>query len=354
MPFLSKNLDFYMGPEAVGAPDDLEAVIIDFMLGAKKSLKIAVQELDHIPIAEAIIRVKREKDVQVEIILEGDYLHNPLEIADPFAPGGRHEINREIQLALFRSGIHVKTDYNPKIFHQKFIIRDGKHILTGSTNFTTTGVKNNLNHIVVIRNRHICALYEKEYAEMMRGKFGQESDSDWGAPKQYKIRDNYVQAVFAPDQGPEMEIMKQMLKARDRVDIAMFTFSTSSGIDDTINMLCKAGLTVRASMEGLQANQSWAATHPIHKAGAEVFLVNKQGDLGKLHHKLLVIDDQLVIAGSFNYTGPANYINDENIILIGDLDETDPATVAEQKRLAGFIRTEMARIIRDHGVRFSG
>jgi hypothetical protein len=31
-----------------------------------------------------------------------------------------------------------------------------------------------------------------------------------------------------------MEIMKQMLKAKDRIDFAMFTFAQSSGIDDTI------------------------------------------------------------------------------------------------------------------------
>ena len=43
-----------------------------------------------------------------------------------------------------------------------------------------------------------------------------------------------VRVLFAPDHNPEMEIMKQMLKARERIDFAIFTFPKSSGIDDTM------------------------------------------------------------------------------------------------------------------------
>ena len=39
----------------LGAPDDLEQVIVDFIGGAKQSLDIAVQEIDSEPIAQAIL-----------------------------------------------------------------------------------------------------------------------------------------------------------------------------------------------------------------------------------------------------------------------------------------------------------
>jgi phosphatidylserine/phosphatidylglycerophosphate/cardiolipin synthase-like enzyme len=45
----------------------------------------------------------------------------------------------------------------------------------------------------------------------------------------------------------------------------------------------------------------------------------KEGDLAtlrKLHHKLMVIDDRIIVAGSFNYTQPANDYNDENLFVI--------------------------------------
>jgi phosphatidylserine/phosphatidylglycerophosphate/cardiolipin synthase-like enzyme len=67
----------------------------------------------------------------------------------------------------------------------------------------------------------------------------------------------------------------------------------------------------------------------------------------KIHHKLMVVDDRLLIVGRFNYTGPATTLNDENIVVIGDLEETDPAAQADQQQLAGFARTEIDRIITD-------
>ncbi|MEK0338430.1 MAG: hypothetical protein QQN41_13450, partial [Nitrosopumilus sp.] len=62
-----------------------------------------------------------------------------------------------------------------------------------------------------------------------------------------------------------------------------------------------------------------------------------------------VIDEQLIIAGSFNYTGPANTTNDENILVIGDLDSTDQNSIQKQKQLAKYALDEIDRIISDFG-----
>ena len=39
-----------------------------------------------------------------------------------------------------------------------------------------------------------------------------------------------------------------------------------------------------------------------------------------LHHKVMVIDRQVVVTGSFNYTGKANRFNDENVFFIHNAD----------------------------------
>jgi phosphatidylserine/phosphatidylglycerophosphate/cardiolipin synthase-like enzyme len=54
-----------------------------------------------------------------------------------------------------------------------------------------------------------------------------------------------------------------------------------------------------------------------------------------------------VIAGSFNYTAPATTLNDENIIVLGDLEENDPVAEAAQRQLAVFALAEFERIIAD-------
>ena len=57
----------------------------------------------------------------------------------------------------------------------------------------------------------------------------------------------------------------------------------------------------------------------------------------------MVIDEQLIISGSFNYTGPANRLNDENIIILGDL-ESRGESKQRQKRLARYALHEINRI----------
>jgi phosphatidylserine/phosphatidylglycerophosphate/cardiolipin synthase-like enzyme len=71
-------------------------------------------------------------------------------------------------------------------------------------------------------------------------------------------------------------------------------------------------------------------------------------DLRKLHHKLMVIDERVVVAGSVNYTQPANEFNDENLFVIGSVFPTvDKITVNADrcKALARHMKKEIERII---------
>ena len=56
-----------------------------------------------------------------------------------------------------------------------------------------------------------------------------------------------------------------------------------------------------------------------------------------------------IIAGSFNYTGPANAINDENVLVVGRATEEDPAARRKQRTLARAALGEINRIVREYG-----
>ena len=169
---IGNNIELFMGPKEVGAPDNLKQTVIEFIDGAQKYLDIAIQEIDSVDIAEAIIRARQRKvdgrKVVVRLVLEGDYLTVTKAIEDPFStnPQIKHEINRIIHDATLRAKINVHSDFNPKIFHQKFIIRDRAALLTGSTNFTDTGTGSNLNHIVIINDKKIAKIYTNEFKEI--------------------------------------------------------------------------------------------------------------------------------------------------------------------------------------------
>jgi phosphatidylserine/phosphatidylglycerophosphate/cardiolipin synthase-like enzyme len=356
---LGNSVEFYVGPPVLGAPDDLDSVICGFIAKAKTELLVAVQELDSLTITTALLAAKKAK-VRVRVILEGDYLVEPKPLPDPWTTGGDYEANRSIHSALLRAGVDVITDLNPAIFHQKFLVRDdggnGAAVLTGSTNFTLTDtgtnpatntvkVGNNLNHIVVLHGQRAVNQYRAEFDRLRSGTFGELHERHEPRPSEFQLAKIRIKPVFAPEQGPEMEIMKQMLKAKTSIDFVMFTFAQSSGIDDTMFRLVPSLTRLRGALDREQGAQAWAATQPLKQAGVQLFQ-NKPGTgVRKIHHKLMVIDERLVIAGSFNYTGPAGTLNDENILILGDLEETNPAAETAQRQLAAYALTEIERII---------
>lgn len=352
MAILLPEIELYMGPKELGAPDDLKKTIIDFINKAERRVDIAVQELDDIDIAKAIIAAKKRKwftqtgksrFVTVNLILEGDYLQSKKPHSDPFKESGDLEENRNILNALYRSAINVKTDYNGKIFHQKFVIIDNKELLTGSTNFTSSGTSKNLNHIAIIRNKSVVKAYRTEYKEILAGRFGKFSDTTI-KPVTSKSDGVRLKPLFAPNHNPEMEIMKQMAKAKSRIDFAIFTFAESSGIDDQMNLNVRAGIDVNGLINGDQKNTTWSASRYLDNKIKIKFTIKGKNNLGKLHHKLMVIDSKVIVIGSFNYTKPANLFNDENIIIIGDIDENTAIGKTNQSMMAEYAFKEIERI----------
>lgn len=372
--FADGKIEAFAGPVELGASDNLQDVIIGFINGAQETLYIAVQELDSEPIAQAIIDAKW-RGVDVRMILEQDYLASAsIPKATPKVDENQEEAvkrvqweefrrpstaktNRDILSALLRNAIDVKADYNPKIFHQKFIIRDYRGtkrkrsaILTGSTNFTFTGTHKNYNHIVIFHDYRICRAFLMEFDEIRSGNFGALNLRENAIPKSYNLNGVPVRVLFAPDDSPELEIVKQMLKCSRRLDFSIFTFASSSGIDDAMAMLRAAGREVRGVFDPVQGKKDWAATHWLHDLGINVYLPRKEPGFGKLHHKLMVIDDDMVVGGSFNYTEPANNYNDENIFVIGspfDLPPRygGPVNHTECGRIAGFFRATIDQIV---------
>lgn len=374
--FAQGAIEASVGPVELGAEDNLETVISQFILHAQRTLDIAVQELDNEVIAQAILDA-RSRGVGVRMFMEQDYLkakkhpgpvpgeeRSELE-ALRYAQWNEkrtkgHKTNREILAALLRCGVDVKADLNPEIFHQKFIVRDYRNnrkngnpgVLTGSTNFTTTGTHKNLNHVVVFHDLRIVKAYAKEFTDLEEGTFGTSRTRRHTVLPTMNVNGVPVRIRFAPDDTPELEIVKQMLKCSRRIDFAIFTFSGSSGIDDALLMLHRAGVEIYGVLDGVQGRHKWAATRWLHDKGMNIFLTDKKRmpGLGKLHHKLMVIDDDIVVAGSMNYTAPANELNDENIYVLGspfDLpdDKGGPVDHNECHAIAEFFRKEISRVI---------
>lgn len=345
MDFLNGRLQAFLGPTgAAGAPDDLEKVIVDFIDESEYTLDIAVQELDNPRIAAAIDRAARRKRpgtntfVQVRLVTEGDYLKEDKPV-DPPDKTVSLDTNRQQFVTLLRGAVDGKIDFNPKIFHHKFIVRDqGKAheaVLTGSANFTTTDTHRNLNHVVIFHDIGVAAAYQSEFEQLWDGIFGERSPRlTTTDPLTLDIEGSPVQILFSPDNNPELRIVNEILKAQASAYFMMFTFAKSTTIDDVLlTRLQGGGFEVMGVLDGGQSAQKWSPHKALIKKGARLRRETLPNN-GKLHHKLLVLDDRTVIGGSFNYTGPANRYNDENLFLVRNAD------------VAAFFKAEVKRVFK--------
>jgi phosphatidylserine/phosphatidylglycerophosphate/cardiolipin synthase-like enzyme len=372
--FAGGRIECYAGPFEKGAPDKLEDVIVAFIDAAQDELQVAVQELDNRAIAEALVRAKLDRGVRVEAFLEQSYLieewgDDDLERFREPGEGDNalrqrvvwgdfklaHDINRRLLGALGRAKIDVKADLNPAIFHQKFVVRDVKSkkpaVLTGSANFTHTDTHENLNHMVVFHDAAIAQEYYSQFNQLREGDFGRGELSRL-PPRDYFVEGVPVRILFAPDNLPELELVKQMLKLRRfdaTIRFAVFTFSDTSTVDETLNTLARAGCTVRGVLDsGQNRSRTWSGAWRLREPSISLFLPKKAWKLRKVHHKLMVIDERTVCAGSFNYTSDANEFNDENLFVIGSADDRvgkKAIDVAECQAITGFFRDEIERII---------
>ena len=366
--FAGGAIDCFCGPDDLGGPDDLEAAIVAFIGATEKSLDIAVQELDSFAIAEAVIR-KRLDGASVRILLNRSYLTDDDKLAQPLTTiaelaGDKSErrVNRDVFSALCRVGVQVRIDLNPddKIFHHKFALRDLRvgddgrvraqgtpALLTGSANFTDTDCHANLNNLVAFRHRGVLGDFAQEFREAWGGEFGRGRLGK--PPKTHDLGGVPVKILFAPDHGPEAEVVKQMLKCPKggEIGFAMFTFMGSSAIDDAMIVLAGAERTVRGVLDRRSAGLGTAAARWLVEGGVEVLVPKRGSGVAKLHHKLAVIGGSTVVCGSFNYSEPATLYNDEALLVLGSPHtesegvDVDAARCAE---IAAFFGTELERI----------
>ena len=112
----------------------------------------------------------------------------------------------------------------------------------------------------------------------------------------------------------------------------MFTFAKSTTIDDALITKLQGGnFEIVGVLDGGQSAHHWSPHKTLLNEGAKLRRETLPNN-GKLQHKLIVLDDLTVIGGSFNYTGPANKYNDENLFLV------------RNPNLAAFFKAEVKRV----------
>jgi phosphatidylserine/phosphatidylglycerophosphate/cardiolipin synthase-like enzyme len=279
------------GSSLRGGPDQSLA---DAIRAARASVDVAVQQLDLWSIRDALLEAYHD-GVKVRLVAESDYLDSP-----------------EIQ-ELIEAGVPVLGDRREGLMHNKFTVIDCQEVWTGSMNYTITDGYRNNNNLVRIRSPQLAQNYTTEFEEMfVDDRFGPGSPANTPNPD-VTVNGVRLEVCFAPDDGCAAKLVKLIKSAQHSIYFLAFSF-TSDDLADALIERMEAGVDVAGVMEEAQAkSNSGTEFNRLRSAGAVVRL---DGNPRNMHHKVLIIDKQIVMFGSYNFSFYAETRNDENLIIM--------------------------------------
>ena len=123
---------------------------------------------------------------------------------------------------------------------------------------------------------------------------------------------------FSPKGGCQQAVISEIAKATKTIDIAMYAFSSREIAQELVNAKDR-GVKVRMVLDKAQETQTYSKSRFFTKKGFEV---KYHTGSGLMHNKFAILDSQVLITGSFNWTAGAEEKNDENLLIM-----TDPALI---------------------------
>ncbi len=217
---------------------------------------------------------------------------------------------------LVEARVRVVIDARRALMHDKFIIFDSTTVWTGSWNFTVNDTYRNNNNILILRSRAVVENFQAEFNEMFDLRlFGPSSPSQ--TPRPEIRQDNVpIETYFAPEDDVLANILQEVERAQTSIRFMVFSFTVDS-IAEAMVARWRAGARVQGIFEVTGSETRFSELPLIFCAGMEA---RQDGNPFRLHHKVIIIDDQTVITGSFNISQNAVESNDENLLIITDRD----------------------------------
>jgi phosphatidylserine/phosphatidylglycerophosphate/cardiolipin synthase-like enzyme len=278
-----------------GGPDEALAAAID---QARISVDMAIFDLNLWSIRDALINAHR-RGADVRVVTDSDNMDE-----------------QEIQ-DLKEAGIKVLGDRHESLMHDKFVVIDRLEVWTGSMNFTTGGGYLDNNNLIRLRSSKLAQDYTHEFEQMfVDDHFSAEKTPGTPNPT-VTVNGSQIEVYFSPEDGTLAHILNVVNAAQESIYFMAYSF-TADELAQAVIERAKAGVTVRGVFDKDQYHSN-AGTEfdTLHNAGIEVWL---DGNPRLMHHKVIIIDQKVVITGSYNFSNNAEHFNDENTLIIHNQD----------------------------------
>lgn len=285
-----------------GAP--IEQALVDAINGATSSVDAAIFELNSQPITDALLAA-HGRGVRVRVVTDDEHGLDIIEAPDSTVP------------ALESAGIAVRSD-SPRnsLMHNKFFVIDGLFVWTGSTNITHNGMYNNNNNAMLIRSSRLAGLFTEEFEELFAGEFGTTSPAN---DVSITVEGTQIEVFFESEGDAERRLWELVDSASD-VRFMAFSFTDSLRWSDggtersVMERMVERSAAGALQWQGIVEASSRSYVEPLYCVAPD--RIHQDGNPDILHHKLMIIDESIVVMGSFNFSNSAATSNDENLLII--------------------------------------
>jgi phosphatidylserine/phosphatidylglycerophosphate/cardiolipin synthase-like enzyme len=280
-----------LASQQTGGVDVPLAAAID---SARLSVDVAAYSLSLNSIRDALIRAHK-RGVRVRAVMESENLDR----SDP--------------QKLKDAGIPILGDRREGLMHDKFMVIDNSEVWTGSMNFTDSGAYADNNNLIRIRSVKMAEDYTREFEEMfVDDKFGDDIVAETPNPV-VEMDGTELDVYFSPDDGVQASLMGLLESAQESIYFMAFSF-TADSLGEAIRARAQDEVVVAGVMDDEQVNSNVGTEFdPFKQAGLDVL---RDANEGQMHHKVIIIDESIVVLGSYNFTNSAETRNDENLIVI--------------------------------------
>ena len=123
-----------------------------------------------------------------------------------------------------------------------------------------------------------------------------------------------IDLCFTPPSGCAAVIVEAISKAKESIYVQAYGI-TSPPIVEALIGAQNRGIKVRMLLDKSNLKDKWSKMANLLEANIDVSIDNVSGIA---HNKVMVLDEHIVITGSFNFTRAADSRNAENVIIIDD------------------------------------
>lgn len=123
-----------------------------------------------------------------------------------------------------------------------------------------------------------------------------------------------VEVYFSPNGGCTAAILRELDEAKQDVYVQAYSF-TSKPIAEALVRDKQRGVQVQVILDHSQPTARGSMMKALKHAHIPVF-IDKQHKIA--HNKVMIVDGETIITGSFNFTAGAEHDNAENMLILHD------------------------------------